>query len=360
MKVEQFAYALALAALVLAAGCGGCAQKEPQPTTTAVADEMFAQRHQLDRLYLTEKTFQKVIRPGNVSAPFVDEATGEFCWPALICLNPDCPGQGELPYLFIHSDPLVTLSANSEPVYPDVGPGQDYAQMVLDAGGFPDPTCPACYKAFRQGKSETAAEKSRYLSYVTEYELPESAQLRIALERSAKPAPAPPAWESHFSGTAPGDASPEEKQQRAVELASQIKRPILRGGVAPETAKFLRQALAESEDPEARAAIIAGLAKARDADSMPQLLDAMEDESLEVRKIAGEAVERTCGFPRMFQADAPPQARHDVIARYRENWDQIVNAPDQHFYRLMTDPGYKADVSRRSMEKLKQLRAMQK
>lgn len=148
-------------------------------------------------------------------------------------------------------------------------------------------------------------------------------------------------------------------EQRAVELAQQITRTMLKGGVEPEDAALLRQVLKDSDDPQVRAAIVAGLAKARDPDSVPQLLDAMEDESLEMRKLAGNAVELTCGFPHLFQPDAPLDQRQAVIARYRNIWDDILKMPGQPYLRMMKEPGYKQDMGRRATAKLKELRKSQ-
>lgn len=349
----QWVHLVTIAILVVVPGCGGCGHASAPPP--AATDAIFHQRHQLDKMYLTQKTLKRVIRPGNVSAPFVDRETGELCWPALICTNPACPGQGQegFPYLFIHSDPLISVSSQGEPVYPQVGAGQAYSSMVAAAGGFPDPTCPACYEKFRRGRTETPEEKDRYANYVREYELPEAAQRRADLDNGWK---APHTFISapEKSAAEQEDASPT-KAQRAVELANQITRPMAKGGVEPETAALLRQVLKESDNPQVRAAIVAGLAKARDPDSVPQLLDAMEDASPEMRKLAGNAVERTCGFPQLFQADAPLEQRQAVIARYRKVWDDLLKVPGQPYIRMMKEPGYKQELGRRSMKKLKEI-----
>lgn len=346
----------ALALLTALTGCGGCTQEIPPPAVPAAS--VFERQQQLDRLYLTEKSSQQVVRPGNVSVPFVDEDTGELSWPTLVCTNPACPGRGQdgKPYLFIHRDPLFRVDSDGKVIHPQVGPGQDYSAMVADAGGFPDPTCPACYEAFRKGKTETQEDKNLYASFVQDYVLPETARQRWQLERGAAPAAFVATPPVATSAATFENATPQEREQKAVELARQIKRPILKGGVTLETTEFLRTVLQESDDPRVRAAIIAGLAKARDADSVPQLLDAMEDETLEVRKLAGSALERTCGFPNLFKADAPLEQRREVIARYRKLWDDIVNAPGQHYLRLMKEPGYKEQVGRQAMEKLEALR----
>lgn len=343
-----------VAVLVAVSGCGGASQENPpQPVTTT--DAIFNQRHQAEKLYLTQKSFKKVIRPGSVSAPFVDPESSELCWPALMCINPACPGQGQdgFPYLFIHNDPLVTAGSQGQAVFPQVGAGQDYAQMVAAAGGFPDPTCPACYEKFRRDRAETPEETNRYANFVKEYDLAESSYRNEGLEHHEKSSLAVVSA-SQTGMPSHGDASPAA-EQRAVELANQISRPMLKGGIQPENAAFLRQVLQESENPQVRAAIIAGLAKARDPDSVPQLMTAMTDESQELRKLAGNAVEQTCGFPQLFQADAPLEQRQEIIAQYRKVWNDLLHVPGQPYIRMMKDPEFKKEMGRRAMEKLKDL-----
>jgi hypothetical protein len=222
--------------------------------------------------------------------------------------------------------------------------------MVTAAGGFPDPTCPACYERFRRGRTETPEEKNRYVNYVQEYELPATTQRREELEQE---------WKTFTAlASVPPNAAAADvpaSEQRAVKLAQQITRPLLKGGIEPEEAALMRQVLKDSDNPQVRAAIVAGLAKARDPDSVPQLLSAMEDDSLEMRKLAGKAVELTCGFPHLFQPDAPLEERQAVIARYRKVWDDLLKAPGQPYIRMMKDARYKQDLGRRSTTKLKEL-----
>ncbi|MCE9551974.1 MAG: HEAT repeat domain-containing protein [Planctomycetes bacterium] len=353
-------------------GCGSQQSTNLSPkskNSPPTSDAIFQQQRQLDKLYLTERTHKRVIRSGNVSVPFVDEDTGELCWPALVCVNPDCPGKGQdgAPSLFIHNDPLVKAGSDGVPVYPNIAPGQDYAQMVADAGGFPDAVCPACYEKFRRGKTETPEEKDRYAGFVTEHELRESAQQRGELERQTLALNIMRTNEGVLGDaliTSPVNttATPQpstaeagsEEEQRAVALAKQITRPLIKGGVQPETAELLRRVLKTSQDSQVRAAIIEGLGKARDPDSVPQFLDAMADDSPEMRKLAGTALERTCGFPRLFKPDAPLAERQEVIARYRKLWDSLLNTPGQPYIRMMKDPAFKEERGRRAMEKLKQ------
>lgn len=359
-----------IAILVTLLGCGlrESAVADPkEENRKQAADAIFEKRHQLDKLYLTERTRKRIIRSGKVSVPFVDQEAGELCWPALTCVNPQCPGKGQdgFPYLFVHSDPLIKVGSDGLPAYPQIPAGQDYAQMVADAGGFPDAACPACYEKFRRGKSETPEEKDRYAGYVVEYELRESADQRGELDRQAlalhttttsqsvgTPTSSPAVEPS--SSAPPSAAAGSEEEQRAAALASQITRPLLKGGVQPETAELLRKVLKTTQDPQVRVAIISGLGKARDPDSVPQFLDAMADDSPEIRKQAGAALERTCGFPHLFNPDASLAQRQEVITRYRTLWNTIVNTPGQPYIRMMKDPAFKEDRARQAMEQLKQ------
>lgn len=212
MKIEKFFRCVCgILALAFGVGMSGCGGDDSKTTTTTTKtdqtnktvvkidrtpplkthprtfihqkmDDIFQERRSVGKLYLTGKTLRKIFLTGNVSAPFVDEETGELCWRALICTNPKCPKQGK-EYFFVHDDPLVTVGFDGQPIWPEVGEGQDYGQLAIAAGGFPDPTCPACYEKFRKGKQETQVERQRYANYVKEYETPEAAKKREELDR---------------------------------------------------------------------------------------------------------------------------------------------------------------------------------
>jgi hypothetical protein len=138
--------ALGLAVLCLA-GCGRSRTRSP--------DEILIEKRGLPRLFLSAKTHTRVIAPKS-KGMFTDPATGEECWPALECTNPDCPGRhGDEPALFISYD----VSASQG--------------------------CPACAKK-RNVKTESASEKARYLKFVQPYELPEVRERLLALEEEYK------------------------------------------------------------------------------------------------------------------------------------------------------------------------------
>jgi hypothetical protein len=54
---------------------------------------------------------------------------------------------------------------------------------------------------------------------------------------------------------------------------------------------------------------------------MPELLDAMESDSPEVRGHASVAVRKILGADYDFDPQATPDARHAVVTRYRSLWE---------------------------------------
>lgn len=123
--------------LAVLTGCGS-----PPPRTS---DEIFADKMELPRVYLTKKTHVKIIAPKS-KGQFVDETTHEECWPAQHCLNPDCPrAKDPEPYLFTVFD-------------------------VEKHNG-----CPACAKN-RKFAKESKDVKAKFATLFGPYELPENAE----------------------------------------------------------------------------------------------------------------------------------------------------------------------------------------
>lgn len=163
-----------LIAIAAFAGCGG----EEKPRTR---DELFKAEQELPTLYFTAITGKRVIAPANKGV-FTDLETGEVCWPAMVCRNPNCPGK----------------SADGEPVLyisPDIG-----FVAKPDGGvtpGKPDPRttpgtsgqCPKCLKV-RNRNTESAQLKQQYINWGQRYVLPESAKImeELAEERRKRDA----------------------------------------------------------------------------------------------------------------------------------------------------------------------------
>ena len=147
--------------------CLLCAcSKEPPPPLSR--DEIFRQRLELPALYLTAKTHKRVIAPMS-KGMFVDADTGEICWPALACNNPDCPGRkaGE-PFVFIEPDAGAYMK-------PDGSIGYDPARARAAAAERVLGPCPQCAK-IRDPRTETDAQGKQYISWVQPYVLPETAE----------------------------------------------------------------------------------------------------------------------------------------------------------------------------------------
>ena len=110
--------------------------------------------------------------------------------------------------------------------------------------------------------------------------------------------------------------SAEEREQAAVHLA-QLGKPAR---------EYVVQVLAESKQPEVRAACIRGLADQWAYRQMAVLLDALEDESLLVRAQAGEAVQLLLKVEYGFNAHDPPEQRREVVKQLRERWKDFPNS----------------------------------
>jgi hypothetical protein len=132
----------------------------------ASLDKVFQERMELPRLYLTAKSHKRVIAPTSKSV-FVDKATGEVCWPALVCVSPDCPGRAANgdPYIFIEPDPGTFRKTDGSLGY---DPTRAASAQETVAG------CPKCL-AIRDLASESVEDRRHYAGMVRPHVLPETA-----------------------------------------------------------------------------------------------------------------------------------------------------------------------------------------
>lgn len=112
---------------------------------------------------------------------------------------------------------------------------------------------------------------------------------------------------------------------------------------SPEIVFEMRGVLIESETAEVRAAAAAGMGNSRDIETTPDLLDAMEDESVRVRETAAQAIGRLLGWNHDFRADDPLEKRQETIAQYRERWTKFQNSS---LYEIAKNPAAKAKAKR--------------
>ena len=86
-------------------------------------------------------------------------------------------------------------------------------------------------------------------------------------------------------------------------------------------------------------------------DTVPALIDRMEDASPEVRRQAYADVKRTTGMGYGFRADGPLAQRQRVVAAYRQLW-QHWNRSDSQALALLRDPDLRADHKRARVAEL--------
>ena len=155
--------------------CTGCSK-------TRTLEEIEAEQRALPVLYLTEESMSEVQAPADAGL-FIDEATGELCYRAYECQNPDCPGgsgDGKT-YLFIHRDVLASVDSTGEITWEQIPAGQNPQDYIRSQGGYLQPTCPKCAET-RDFDSESEEDRRKYQNWAKLYELPEVAKRRAELE----------------------------------------------------------------------------------------------------------------------------------------------------------------------------------
>jgi len=88
----------------------------------------------------------------------------------------------------------------------------------------------------------------------------------------------------------------------------------------PAVPNIVLKAFLAEKAPETRAAAANALGKFQHWDAMEGLVEALEDESVEVRSSAGMAIRSIVGLDYGFRAKAPLSQRQEAIARIRNGW----------------------------------------
>jgi len=115
-------------------------------------------------LYQAPKSGKLIRAPRSAGVVF-DKATGEICWPILVCVNPRCPGrQANKPFRFIAPDPDIAANANGGL---EINESTEF-KNELD-------NCPKCL-AKRDLEGEFDVDRDKYANWVRLYELPETAK----------------------------------------------------------------------------------------------------------------------------------------------------------------------------------------
>ena len=165
---------VSLLLIAIAFGCfTSCGKEEPLPRSR---DAIFLERMKLPALYMTAKSHKRIIAPAG-NGMFLDKETGELCWPALACTNPDCPGRqdGEL-YLFIEPDQGFYIKSDKT---------LGYNAAAARAAPWSDGTCPKCATT-RNRATESNEVRQRYVNWARPYVLPDTAEKLKTLDEELK------------------------------------------------------------------------------------------------------------------------------------------------------------------------------
>ena len=127
-----------------------------------------------------------------------------------------------------------------------------------------------------------------------------------------------------FSGQRP--ESPEALARAALEAGTAEQREAAAVKLCQfgkPTREHLLHVLAESQQPEVRAACIRGLAEQWAYRHMRVLLDLLDDGDPLVRAQAGDGVQLMLKVEYGFNANAPPDQRREVVRRLRQRWKEF-------------------------------------
>ena len=127
----------------------------------------------------------------------------------------------------------------------------------------------------------------------------------------------------------------DSREQAMIHACQRLEGKRKPPNVEIETIQIMQDVLLESETPEVRAVAAAGLGTSGNVASVPQLLDAMEDDALVTRQAAARSVARLLGWRGGFNPQDPPEARAEAVERFRERW-MLFEASD--LFQVATDP----------------------
>ncbi len=113
--------------------------------------------------------------------------------------------------------------------------------------------------------------------------------------------------------------SPEVQEKAAARLEALGGR-LPKTGTRNAAQPLLSRLLAESRNPGVRAASMRGLAGIWDYQSVPTMLDLLDDESSQVRQAAATSVQALMSAEIKFDASAAPADRRAAAKRLREMW----------------------------------------
>jgi len=131
------------------------------------------------------------------------------------------------------------------------------------------------------------------------------------------------AW---FYGWFGGEPSPSRLEHRALNAPTPAERRAAASelaGMGEPAREHLKRTYQQSAEPEVRATSVLGLGAQRDYESIELLFEAAQDESTEVRRRAGVALNKMLGVDMGFRANDPPEKRADVLRGMRKAYEEM-------------------------------------
>ena len=151
-----------------------------------------------------------------------------------------------------------------------------------------------------------------------------------------------------------GTGSPEQLARLALEADTAEEREQAAADLSQSgegSVDLMRRVFGQSKSPEVRAIIAQGLGHYRDVDSVPVLIDGMEDESFLVRERTGVAVRKIVGIDFGFKPGESTEHRQKRVALYRTFWAD-VQKPGARWIEFMNNPQKSEDSARETAEKI--------
>ncbi len=127
-----------------------------------------------------------------------------------------------------------------------------------------------------------------------------------------------------------GRPSPETLTERALSAASETEKEeatIELSRLGPKASPHLRKLLAESDSPQVRAVCIQSLGSVYDYESMPAILEALDDESRLVRGRAEVAASKMLGRDYGLRRDLSEDERARIVTLMRTEWEALDGSP---------------------------------
>jgi hypothetical protein len=133
------------------------------------------------------------------------------------------------------------------------------------------------------------------------------------------------AWYAWFGGK----PTPVKLERRALTAETEAERQAAASelaGMGRLACEHLQRTYRQSTSPKVRATSVLGLGAQRDYDSIGLLFEAAQDESPEVRRAAGVAIQKMIGADMGFRANDPPGKRAAILQGMRKAYDEMESS----------------------------------